>query len=138
MSSPASWKSSVVRFWSWVLWPTFSGANIPLGIGLLIAGAAAFAAAIALNWDSTTISVKQVVTDILFLVGTAFLVIGAVLAFSGANLPLGIGLMLAGAVSLGTVAALNWDTIQSALQGPMGAVVAAVSAALLVWRGFYF
>lgn len=111
---------------------TFSGANIPLGIGLLIAGAAAFAAAIALNWDSTTISVKQVVTDILFLVGTAFLVIGAVLAFSGANLPLGIGLMLAGAVSLGTVAALNWDTIQSALQGPMGAVVAAVSAALLV------
>ena len=111
---------------------TFSGANIPLGIGLLVAGAVALAAAIALNWDGATTSIKQVVTDILLLVGTAFLVIGAVLIFSGANLPLGIGLMVAGAVGLASAAALNWETVQAALQGPIGAIIAAVSAALLV------
>ena len=104
---------------------TFSGANIPLGIGLLVAGAVALAAAIALNWDGATTSIKQVVTDILLLVGTAFLVIGAVLIFSGANLPLGIGLMVAGAVGLASAAALNWETVQAALQGPIGAITAA-------------
>lgn len=110
----------------------FSGANIKLGIGLMIAGAAAMAAAVALNWGSTTISIKQVITEIAGLLGVSLLVLGAVLAFSGANLLLGIGMMAAGAISLAAAAAINWDTIQTALQGPIGAVTAIVSGALLV------
>ena len=110
----------------------FSGANIPLGIGLIIAGATTMASAVALNWDSTTVSVRQVVTEIMSLLGTSLLALGAVLTFSGANLPLGIGLMIAGAISFATAAAINWDTIQTALQGPIGAVTAIISGALLV------
>ena len=110
----------------------FSGANIPLGIGMMIAGASAMAAAVSLNWGSATISVKQVITEIMSLLGVSLLALGAVLTFSGAKLPLGIGMMLAGAVSLATAAAINWDIIQTALQGPIGAVTAIVSGALLV------
>lgn len=111
---------------------TFSGANIPLGIGLMIAGAVAMAAAVALNWGSTTISIKQVITEIAGLLGVSLLVLGAVLTFSGANMALGVGMMAAGAISLAAAAVINWDTIQTALQGPIGAVTAIVSGALLV------
>ena len=111
---------------------TFSGANIPLGIRLMIAGAVAMAAAVALNWGSTTISIKQVITEIAGLLGVSLLVLGAVLTFSGANMALGVGMMAAGAISLAAAAAINWDTIQTALQGPIGAVTAIVSGALLV------
>ena len=111
---------------------TFSGANIPLGIGLMIAGAALMATTVAINWDSTTISIKQVVSEIALLLGSALLVLGAVLTFSGANLPLGIGLMIAGAVSLATAVALNWDAIVGALQSKVGTITAIVSTALLM------
>lgn len=109
----------------------FSGANIPLGIGLMLVGALAMASAIALNWDVLKNDIGGVVSELLVILGAALLAIGAALAFSGANLPLGIGLMAVGALALGAAAALNWETIEAALKGPIGAVTAAVSAALL-------
>ena len=98
----------------------------------MVAGAVGLASAAALNWKSATENIKQVVTDIALLVGTAFLAIGAILTFSGVNLPLGIGLMAAGAVVLVSAAALNWSTIVSAIQGEIGQIMAIVSTALLV------
>lgn len=111
---------------------TFSGANLPLGIGLMLAGAASLAAAAALNWELTGGNIKAVITEITLLLGASLLAVGAVIALSGANLPLGIGLMIAGAVSLATAAALNWDSIVEALKGEIGIITAMVSAALLV------
>lgn len=58
---------------------------------------------------------KQELTQLTALVGAAFLTLGAIFTFSGANIPLGIGLMAAGAVSLVTAAALNWNTIKNAV-----------------------
>lgn len=111
---------------------TFSGANLPLGIGLMLAGAASLAAAAALNWELTGENIKAVITEITLLLGASLLAVGAVIALSGANLPLGIGLMIAGAVSLATAAALNWDSIVEAIRGDVGVITAIVSAALLV------
>ena len=111
---------------------TFSGANLPLGIGLMLAGAASLATAAALNWELTGGNIKSVITEITLLLGASLLAVGAVIALSGANLPLGIGLMIAGAVSLATAAALNWDSIVEALKGEIGIITAMVSAALLV------
>ena len=111
---------------------TFSGANLPLGIGLMLAGAASLAAAAALNWELTGGNIKAVITEITLLLGASLLAVGAVIALSGANLPLGIGLMIAGAVSLATAAALNWDSIVEALKSEVGIITAMVSAALLV------
>ena len=109
----------------------FTGANIPLGIALMAGGALIMATAILPNWNTLSDSVKETISIIMAAVGGALLVLGAVLAFSGVNIPLGIGLMVAGAISLGTSMALNWNAISDALQGPIGAITALVSGALL-------
>ena len=112
---------------------TFTGANLPLGIGLMVLGAASLAAMVAINWGSIPELLQGPVGAVVAILSAAMLVIGAVLTFSGpGHLALGIGLMAAGAVGLATEAALNWDTIIEALQGPVGAVVAMLSGVLLV------
>lgn len=110
---------------------TFSGANIPLGIGLMAAGAATMGAAIAANWNDIKEKMQGSLGAVAAVVSAATLAVGAVLAFTGANIPLGIGLMAVGAAGLGTVAALNWETIKEKLQGSLGGIVAAISGALL-------
>lgn len=110
----------------------FSGVNIPLGLGLMAAGAASLGAAAFLDWNYVSSNIKGILTEITAILGGFLLVIGAVMAFTGANLPLGIGLMIAGAASLATAAVLNWDTIVTALRGKVGEITAYVSAALLV------
>lgn len=110
---------------------TFSGTNIPLGIGLMVAGAAAVWGAAKINWDSVANVLKNPVAMVAALLSTFLLVLGAILAFSGANLKLGVALMAAGAIGLVTVAALDWNAIQNKLRGPVGVVVAIASGALL-------
>lgn len=109
----------------------FSGANIPLGLGLMAAGAVLFGTQIAAQWDTLPREIQDSIAAIMIVVGAGLFVIGAVLAFSGANVALGIGLMLAGAASMGTAASLHWDAITEALQGALGGVVAAISGSLL-------
>ena len=109
----------------------FSGANIPLGIALMAGGAVSLATAIVSNWDELSDDVKSVITSIEIILGDALLAVGAILAFSGANIPLGIGLMVTGAMSLGSAIALDWNAVVTALQGPVGAVTAIISGALL-------
>ena len=109
----------------------FTGANIPLGIGLMVAGAIGMATAVSLNWDELSNDTEKQVDTISGFVSGALIALGAILAFSGASIPLGIGLMAVGAVGIASLANINWDTIEDALQGPVGAVTAAVSAAVL-------
>lgn len=110
---------------------TFSGVNIPLGLGLIAIGAAGLAAEIAANWDSMDTEVGNAINIVLGTLAAGGLVIGAILAFSGANIPLGIGLMVLGAAALGTAVALNWGSIKNKLQGSTGAVTGIISAELL-------
>lgn len=85
--------------------------NIPLGIGMIIAGAASLAAVVAANWDTIINSISDNIAVIAGIVGAAFLVLGAVLLFTGANIPLGIGLLVAGGASLVAAIAPNWNFI---------------------------
>lgn len=109
-----------------------SGAMIPLGIALIVVGATGLATSAALNWDKIVTELQGPIGKIVALVSTALIAIGIILVCSGVMLPLGIALIAAGAAGLATVVALNWNAIVSALQGPIGKVVAIVSAALLV------
>lgn len=108
----------------------FSGANMALGIGLMIAGAGAFGVAAALNWDAVINALRGPIGAVTAFAGTVLLGLGVLIAFSG-NIALGVGMIAAGAATLGLVAALNWDAVLKALRGPLGAVVAAASGALL-------
>jgi phage-related protein len=90
---------------------TFSGANIPLGIGLMIAGASGLASAVFANWVGLSANIKSVVSAVEAVLAGGLLAVGAVMAFSGANIPLGIGLMVAGAGTLGAAVSLSWGTL---------------------------
>ena len=109
----------------------FSGANIPLGLGMMVLGGVLFAKEIAAKWGSLSEEVKDSIMKIMLIVGGAVFAIGAILAFSGANIPLGIGLMLTGAAILGTAAKLDWNRLKKSLQGTLGIITAAVSPAFL-------
>lgn len=110
----------------------FTGTNIPLGIALMAGGAVTLGTAVAPSWSSLSDDVQNTISIILAAVGGALLVVGAILAFTGVNIPLGIALMAGGAASLGTAIAVNWDSIVNALKGPVGKITAIVSGALLV------
>ena len=110
----------------------FSGANIPLGIGLLVLGAVGLAATIAANWGVIKEALQGEVGQIVAVVSTALLALGAVLLFTGAGIALGLGLILAGAAGLAAAIVPNWESIVEALQGPLGEVIGIISAALLV------
>ena len=110
----------------------FTGANIPLGIALMAGGAVTIATAILPNWNKLSTSVQKTISIIMAAVGGGLLALGAILAFSGAALPLGIALMVVGAASLGTAVALNWDAIVDALRGPVGLITGIIGGALLV------
>lgn len=108
-----------------------SGVNMPLGIALMAGGALAMGTAIVPNWNALSSNVQGVITGLLSVLSPSLLVIGAILAFSGANVPLGIGLMLAGVAGIGTAATLNWDSLVDTLRGKVGGITAIVSGALL-------
>lgn len=111
---------------------TLSGANIPLGLGLLAAGAVTMGTAIMPNWGTLSETVQQKISSITTVVGGALLGVGAILALSGVALPLGLGLMAAGALSLGSAAALNWDSVLNSIKTVVSSITGILSGALIV------
>ena len=110
----------------------FSGANVPLGLAMMAWGGWEGYQAIKANWDSAMIDpVQKVVNTVLGILAPAQMAIGAILAFSGASLPLGIALMAAGAVELASIAALNWSGLSSNVKSVISTIAAFAGGALL-------
>lgn len=81
-----------------------------VGIGMIVAGSAMFAfSVIAPNWDSITQALRGPLGKTLAMIGGFLVVLGLMLIFSGVGIPLGIGMLLAGGVSLAAAIAPNWD-----------------------------
>ena len=110
----------------------FSGANIPLGLALLAAGAVTMGTAIMPNWDDLSDNVQQKISMITTVVGGALLAVGAILALSGVALPLGLGLMAAGALSLGAAATLDWDFVVNSIKKVVSIITGILGGALIV------
>jgi hypothetical protein len=105
----------------------FSGAAVGLGIALMIGGITTTAAT--LNWDSISPKVKQSLGAITFTSAVAMLALGAIFTATG-HLPLGIGLLIAGATTMWASASLNWGSMSSQLKQQVGAWTAIISGAL--------
>lgn len=97
----------------------FSGANIPLGIALMILGAIAIWDSISENWDAIKELLQGSLGKIVGIGGLLLLCIGIALLFSGVGIPIGLGLILAGSTLLGTAVAANWETISEILKNPL-------------------
>ena len=110
----------------------FSGGSIPLGIALMALGATSIASAVALNWNGLSDEVINTVALITGALSVAFLAVGAALAFSGANIPLGIALMATGALTMGTAIIPNWGTVVNAVKKTVSVITGILSGALIV------
>ena len=109
----------------------FSGANIPLGLALIAVGAIGFAKALKEDWSSVDPKIAKAVASVTAIVGGAVLAIGALLTFTGANIPLGIGMMLAGAAMIATSVAIHWNSIPSTVRNILAEILLIVGGALL-------
>lgn len=111
---------------------TLSGANIPLGLGLIVAGAVGMAKVIHDNWDWISGSVKNALSSVAAVASGAMLGIGLLLTLSGANIPVGLGLIAAGLVTAGSVV-INWDEIPAHVREELAEIAMVVGASLLAF-----
>ena len=109
----------------------FSGANIPLGIGMMALGAASLYNQATTNWAGLRDAITGETGVLIAIISMAFLAIGAILAFSGIAIALGISMIALGAIGLAAEVSLNWSAMKEALQGPIGEIIALVSGAFL-------
>lgn len=114
-----------------------SGANIPLGLGLMAVGAIGLASSIAANWGTMSTKLAKTLTTITSILGGFLLAIGAFLTFSGVNVPLGAALMVAGAVSLATAATINWKFLEGDLKNTLSNLTGIVSGGLLAMGALF-
>lgn len=109
----------------------FTGVDVPLGIALMVAGAVGLATAVGLNWNAMSEPLRKAIGTLEAIVGGALLTFGAILTLTGANIPLGVGMIAAGAVSLVSATALNWKSITGDLKNTIATITALVSGALI-------
>lgn len=110
----------------------FSGINIPLGLALMAVGALELATVIGENWEKLPEETRQAITTALTITGIVLIVVGAILAFSGVAIPLGVGLMAAGFLTEWSVVALNWNSLPPEMQATVAMLMGILSGAFFV------
>ena len=88
----------------------------------MAAGAVSLVTAAALNWNTIKNAVTNGLREMGAIVGVSLLALGAILCLSGVALPLGIGLLAAGGVSLGAAVALNWDNLVNSVKNALSKI----------------
>ncbi len=110
---------------------TFTGADIPLGLGLMAVGAVELATAVGLNWNAMSEPMRKAIGTLEAIIGGAMLTFGAIAAFTGVDIPLGIAMMVIGATSLASAAALNWNALTGNMKNAIATLTALVGGALI-------
>lgn len=111
---------------------TFTAANPVLGVALMILGAASLAAVVAINWKALPEQMQKTITEIAEIVGSALIVIGAILIATGVGIPMGIGLILIGFASMVASIALQWDAMPQRTRNFVSVMGAIIGAELIV------
>ena len=106
--------------------------NMLIGLAVMLVGLATMGIAKATASDEMIEFVRGTITTLETIVGAAFLVIGAILTFSGVSIPIGLALLAAGAVLLVSAAYINWGAIKSPIESVISSILAIVSGALIV------
>ena len=112
--------------------------NIPLGIGLLAIGAAGIGVTMyAASGDDIGKEVKDTITDIMAVAGVSLMAIGLIAAVAG-NIPLGLGLMVAGVASYAGAAAYNPERLIELAQGVLDKITGFFTSAWETIKGVWF
>lgn len=94
----------------------FTGHITPISIALILSGAVALVSATTISEGVANEKVLTALTAISAIAGGFLLVLGIILLITGAGIPLGLGMILAGATGLAVGVAANWDFITEKLQ----------------------
>ena len=99
----------------------FTGVGIPLGVGLILSGAAALGTAVAINWETIKEKIKGVFTKIKSMAGSlGKLAIGLMLCLTGVGIPLGLALIADGVKDFATGKPVSWGSMVSGIKEALG------------------
>lgn len=104
--------------------------NIPLGIALIVAGAAKLGYDAYVNWDAMPDRVKSILREVTSAVSDAFFAIGFILLATGNVVP-GIGLLLAGVAMKAASGVINWKFAPDKIRGILLQITGLIGAATL-------
>lgn len=85
--------------------------HVLIGLGLVALGAYFLADELIANWGAISEMLRGPIGAVAAIVSAALLVIGIILLFTGAGIPLGLGLIAVGAIGLAATLTANWDWI---------------------------
>ena len=108
--------------------------NLPLGIGMIIAGAAIFGVSEAvLNWDALGSTITEKLGNIASIVGGVLAALGVILMFTGVAFPLGLAMVIAGsALLIGGSIAAQWDSVPNTVRDKMALIMKVIGGFLVV------
>ncbi len=125
----------------------FAGKNpkgLGIGLGLMVAGAATLAAGIAFGLNNDVVeNIKNICSAIAGVLGGALLALGALFLFYGGKYPkgmaIGLGLMVLGAVSLGTAIAVKLNgNISKEISSTLSTIAKILGGAMLALGAILF
>lgn len=98
-----------------------------------LGGLMADEAAPAINWDAFDVGkIDTALAEIMILLGAALMAVGAILCFSGINIPLGITLMAIGALMVYTAVSEKWDELPDKMKAEIVTLLEIIGGALIV------
>ena len=85
------------------------------------------------SWDAFDVGkIDKVLSEIMLILGACLLAVGAILCFSGINIPLGITLMVIGALMIYTAYKENWDELSEKTREAITAALVITGIVLIV------
>ena len=101
----------------------FSGASVGLGLAMMVIGGANLAEAVSANWDTLRGPLTSAILEILGIGGALMFVSGVILAFAGANLLMGLALMVAGFTAVAVAVSLNDGQLSDTVLKAIGVIL---------------
>lgn len=112
--------------------------QMPLALGLIAAGVGGLVTPLVVDWDKMGVTLGEKLLLITGIVSAAMLALGALLVFSGANVPLGLGLLVAGAIGQTVMTSLGWEEVPKEISKVVGTITLILSGAALALGAVMF
>lgn len=108
--------------------------HFPLGVAMIIAGAAIFGVSEAvLNWDALGNTVTEKLGNIAIIVGGLLAVVGVILMLTGIGFGIGLAMVIAGcALFVGGSIAAQWDSVPNTVSAKLALILKVVGGFLAV------
>lgn len=108
--------------------------HFPLGVAMIIAGAAIFSVSEAvLNWDALGNTVTEKLGNIAIIVGGLLAVVGVILMLTGIGFGIGLAMVIAGcALFVGGSIAAQWDSVPNTVSAKLALILKVVGGFLAV------